>query len=227
MWRRELPITTVDGALAFVRATGKHRYVAGRAHFIHALAACDLDIAGNNEGLQRWARGVIDDDAIDKASRDERLVRRATEAEIAAVLEFFWSERTRERARDALFDRLDAFDVDVRITPEPFEDDDDAFPVMIDAGIELLALAELDQERHRGAIEAFGESIRFDVARFEEEEHLPRVVHLQELPAIGVSELVRGAEHGELASELSMWLSGNETYQDYVIRGVLRAAKLA
>jgi hypothetical protein len=46
-------------------------------------------------------------------------------------------------------------------------------------------------------------------------------VHLQELAAIGVHDLVRPAE------ELTLWLSGNETYQDYVVRGVLRAAKLA
>lgn len=218
MWRRELPVGNVDGALAVVRAMGKHRYVAGRTHFVHALAACDCF---------DWARDVIDDDAIDKASRDERLVRRASEEELCAVLDWFWNESTRERAADTLFARLDAFGVDVRVPPDPFDEDDDAFPVMIDAGFELLGLAELDSERHRGAIESFGERIRYDVARFEEEEHLPRVTHLQELPIIGVSELVRGAERGELAWPLALWLSGNETYQDYVIRGVLRAAKLA
>ncbi len=217
MWRRELPVNDVDGALRVVRALGKHRYVAGKAHFVHALAACDCF---------EWAREIIADDSIDKASRDERLVRPATEEEICTVLDWFWNESTRERAADALFARLDAFEVDVRVPPEPFDDDDEAFPVMIDAGFELLSLAELDPERHRGAIEAFGERIQYDVARFEEEHHVPHVVHLQELPSIGVSELVRGAERGELASPLSIWLAGNETYQDYVVRGVLRAARV-
>lgn len=225
MRRRDLPVTTVDQALAFVRAMGKHRYVAGKSHFVHALAACDLETDGD---LPRWARAVIADDSIDKASRDERLVRRATEEEIATVLDWFWNERTRERAADALLDALDAFGVDVRVSESPFDDEDDeTFPAMIDAGVELLPLAELDPERHRGAIEAFGERIHYDVARVEEEEHLPRVVNLHELPLVGVIELVRGAERGELASPLSLWIDGHETYHDYVIRGVLRAAKIA
>ena len=223
MWRRDLSVRDVGGALRVVRAMGKHRYVAGRTHLVHALAVCDLAIDGD---LRRWATDVLADETIDKASRDERLVRRATEEEVCALLDWFWRESTRERAADALFERLDAFDVDLRVSSDPWEDDEDAFPVMIDVGFELLALAELDEERHRGAIESFGERIDYDVARFEEEEHVPRVVHLQELPSIGVSELVRGAERGELATDLSVWLSGSERYQDYVIRGVLRAAKI-
>ena len=101
------------------------------------------------------------------------------------------------------------------------------FPVLVDAGFELLPLSELDAERHRGAVEAFGERIQYDVACFEEREHLPPLVHLQELPAIGIAELVRGARDGTLVEPLSLWLSGDETYQDYVLRGVLRAAKIA
>ena len=38
----------------------------------------------------------------------------------------------------------------MRVPPDPFDDDDDAFPILIDAGFELLALSELDAERHRG-----------------------------------------------------------------------------
>ncbi len=223
MRRRDLPIQTVEQALAFVRAMGKHRYIAGRSHFVHALAACDL---GTDGDLRRWARSVIEDDAIDKASRDERLVRCATEEEIAGMLDWFWNEPTRERAADALFAVLDEFGVDVRVPPDPFDDDDDAFPIMIDAGVELLPLIDLDPERHRGAIESFGDRIHYDVARFEDEEHEPRIIHLQELPLLGVSELVRGAVDGVLDSQLSIWIDGHETYQDYVIRGVLRAAKI-
>jgi len=220
MWRRELPASGVDDALRVVRALGKHRYVAGRTHFVHALAAADLD-----GEIGRWARFVIGDDTVDKASRDERLVKRASEDDVCAVLAWFWQEPTRGRACDALLERLEAFGVDASIG-EPF-DDDEPFPLLVDAGFELLPLAELDAERHRGAIEAFGERIQFDVACFEEREHLPPQVHLQELPAMGVAELVRGARDGELDEALSLWLSGNETYQDYVIRGVLRAARIA
>lgn len=220
MWKRELPVESVEGAVRVVRALGKHRYVAGRMHFVHALAACELD-----SELGRWARFVVADDSVDKASRDERLVRRATEDDVCAVLSWFWDEPTRGRACDALLERLEAFDVDVALG-EPFDDDDGVFPVLVDAGFELLPLSELDEERHRGAIDAFGERIQYDVACFEEREHLPPLVHLQELPAVGVAELVRGARDGALAEPLALWLSGNETYQDYVIRGVLRAAKV-
>ncbi|HEY1955729.1 MAG TPA: hypothetical protein VGH28_08950 [Polyangiaceae bacterium] len=222
MWRHELPVVRVDDALRVIRALGKHRYVAGRMHFVHALAACDL---AEDSELRRWARFALVDDAIDKASRDERLVRRATEEDLCAVLSCYWNEATAGRACDALLERLETFGVETKIG-EPFDDDDDTFPLLVDAGFELLPLGELDAERHRGAIEAFGEPIQYEVARFEEQEHLPPVVHLQELPAFGVSELVQGARDGELAEPLALWLDGNETYQDYVIRGVLRAAKI-
>ena len=222
MWRHELPVTSVDQALRVVRALGKHRYVAGRMHLVHALAACDM--ASDCE-LRRWARFVVGDDSVDKASRDERLVRRAGEEDLCAVLDWFWSDATAGAACDALLERLESFGVESQLG-EPFDDDDEIFPLVIDAGFELLPLAELDPERHRGAIEAFGERIHYDVAVFEEQEHLPRVVHLQELPAFGVAELVRGARGGELAEPLSLWLEGNATYQDYVLRGVLRAAKV-
>jgi len=208
MWLRDLPAEDADSILRVVRALGKHRYVAGRVHMVHALAAHDLF---------DWAREVIADESIDKASRDERLVRRVSDEELHAVLAHYWSEATGAEACDGLLERLEAFGVEV-VPGE--EDEEDTFPLLVDAGWELLPLAELDPERHRGAIEAFGESIHYDVAKFEEQEHLPPVVHLQELPAIGAGELIRGLD------PLSLWLSGNETYQDYVIRGVLRAAKI-
>jgi len=221
MWRRELPVVRVDEALRVIRALGKHRYVAGRMHFVHALAACDLE---EDSELRRWARVVVMDESIDKASRDERLVRRANEDELCAVLAWFWEDATAGLACDALLERIETFGVETEIG-EPF-DHDEPFPLLVDAGFELLPLGELDAERHRGAIEAFGERIHYDVAVFEEQEHLPRVVHLQELPAFGVSELLQGARGGELSEPLDLWLEGNETYQDYVIRGVLRAAKI-
>ncbi len=206
MWSREIPAETFDEALRVIRALGKHRYVAGRTHMVHALAAADvLD----------WARDVTLDDDIDKASRDERLTRAITDDELCAVLASYWSEDTGARACDALLERLERFTVDIHAS-----DDDDVFPLLVDAGWELLRLGELDAERHRGAIEAYGERIAYDVARFEEEEAAEPVAYLQELPAMGPSELIRGT------LPLTLWLAGNETYQDYVIRGVLRAAKL-
>ncbi len=208
MWLRDLPARDAEAALRVVRALGKHRYVAGRMHMVHALAAYDLF---------DWARDVVADDEIDKASRDERLVRRVSDEELHAVLAHYWSEDTGAAACDGLLERLEAFGVEV-VSAE--DDEEDTFPLLVDAGWELLALAELDVERHRGAIEAFGERIHYDVAKFEEQEPMPPVAHLQELPAIGASELIRGLD------PLALWLSGDETYQDYVVRGVLRAAKV-
>ena len=226
MLARELPVTNVEQATRVVRALGKHRYVTGRTHFVHALAAA-MDDADDTE-LARWARAVLEDESIDKASRDERLLRHATEEEVCSVLSAFWDPTTALRARDALLERLERFDV-APTARDAFDEtaEDEMFPVLVDAGWELLPLAELDAERHRGAIEAFGEPILFETARFEEEEHLPRIVHLQELDAMGIAELLEGAHGGELTQPLTLWLSGNETYQDYVIRGVLRAAKIA
>jgi hypothetical protein len=209
MWLRDLPVDDAEAALRVVRALGKHRYVAGRMHMVHALAAHDLF---------DWARDVIADEDIDKTSRDERLVRRVTDEELYAVLAHYWSEETGAAACDGLLERLEAFGVEV-VSGD--EDEDDTFPLLVDAGWELLPLAELDPERHRGAIEAFGEQIQYDVAKFEEQENLPPLVHLQELPAMGASDLIRGPV------DMALWLSGNETYQDYVVRGVLKAAKVA
>ena len=48
------------------------------------------------------------------------------------------------------------------------------FPVLVDAGWELLPLsARSIPERHKGAIGAFEDALAFDVAKFEEENALP------------------------------------------------------
>lgn len=215
-----LPLRTADDAARLVRALGKHRYVAGRVILIHALAA-DL---GDDSELAQWAAGVLADDRIDPASRDERLTRQASEDELARLLLAYWGDDDSHRQR--LADRLAALALDVG-EYEPFDErvEDDIHPVLVDAGWELLPLAELDAERHKGAIAAFGDSIHFESARFEEENAIPKITHLQELPALGPVELLRGA--GALDEELVLWMNGDETYQDYVVRGALKAAKLA
>jgi hypothetical protein len=53
-------------------------------------------------------------------------------------------------------------------------------------------------------------------------------VHLQELPALGLAELLRGVDaDGELVEPFVLWTDGDEVYQDYLLRGVLKAAKIA
>jgi hypothetical protein len=216
----ELPVETVDQACRVVRALGSHRYIAGRQHLVHALALVD---AVGEAGV--WAQQTLSDADIDPASRDERLWRACTEAEVADVLARFWGEDEAPRAH--LRETLERLELPI---PEPdvFDEsrEDDLHPLMIDAGWELLSLAELDPERHKGAIAAFDEYVLFEAARFEEQEAMPKQVHLYELPAFGPRELLEGANNGALLHSFVLYTQGDETYLDYLIRGVLRAAKV-
>lgn len=216
-----LPVVTADDAARLVRALGKHRYVAGRALWVHALAA-DLD---DGSELSAWAKKVLADESIDPASRDERLSTKASEDDVARLLLAYWGEDP--AARERLAARLDELGIEPP-THEPFDEsaEDEVFPLLIDAGWELLPLASLDAERHKGAIAAFGDPLWFESARFEEENAMPKPVYLQELPAFGPNELLLASERGELRHELVLWVGGDETYQDYVVRGAMKVAKL-
>jgi hypothetical protein len=103
---RELPVTSPAEALRVIRALGKHRYVVGCLHLVHALA----DVGAR-------ADSVLADESIDKTSRDERLVRSVSDEELAAVLSWYWDEATSARAADALLDRIERFGVEVRALP--------------------------------------------------------------------------------------------------------------
>jgi len=232
---RTLPARTPEEIARLVRSLGSHRYIAGRLHLVHAFvldAASDAEPAVLEElrEARAWAAEVLANRDIDPASRDERLWRRATERELGAVLGVLWSgEAVGASARARLAVHLQAIGAPL---PDPgatlFDEtaEEDVFPVLIDAGWELLPLAALDPEKHRGAIEAFGDAFAFDCAKFEEESAEGAPPPLQELPALGPHELLRGAEHGILRAPFLLWTEGSETYHDYVLRGVLRAAKL-
>jgi hypothetical protein len=231
----EIAIAGGDELVRLVRALGQHRYVAGRMHLVHAFA---LDAARGDPALEeatRWADGVLGDPSIDAASRDERLVRRASDAELVATLAAFFAAgegdgegERRQAARARLRERLHAAGLDSAEggrVPLDEAAEDDVFPLLVDAGWELLPLAALDPARHRGAIDAFGDALAWDIARFEEEGAVPPRSYLHELPALGPVELL--ADDAAL-SPFVLWCEGprDETYLDYVLRGVLRAAKL-
>jgi len=225
-----LPVIDGDEAARLVRALGKHRYVAGRLIVVHALAiaAADPDDA--------WARELLATPGLDLGSRDERLFASVDEERLAHVLGAFWGGDAASRA--AVHERLaswleraglpfpDSFEA-----ASPFDEsaEDEMFPVLVDAGWELLRLAELDPQRHAGAIGAYGDAITFESARFEEENAVPpRAPYVQELPALGANELLRGVDpSGALVDRLHLFVEGEPIYQDYVTRGVLRAAKLS
>ena len=240
---REIEATSGEELVRFVRALGQHRYVSGRLHLVHAFAieaACagaehappDAAALSTLAEAKTWAARVLGDAEIDRASKDERLYRRVTDAELVAVLGAFWNDaERRERASLALAERL----VEIGAEPPdldalPFDEavEEDMFPVLVDAGWELLPLGGLDPERHKGAIAAFDDALAFDVAKFEEENAVPPPVTLHELPALGALELLAALDDaGELRAPFVLWSSGNETYVDYVLRGVLKIAKIA
>jgi hypothetical protein len=230
---RALPLTTAEEAVRLVRALGAHRYVAGRLVLVHAFAAAALDAPEAPPALDEaiaWARAVLADPTVDPASKDERLFRTASAEEVTSLLLGFWTPSPpADRAHERLMDRLDAVGLDVG-AHAPFDEEfeDDVHPVLVDAGWELQPLAALDRDRHKGAIDAFGEPILFEAARFEEESAIPPLRYLQEFPVIGPVELLRGVDaDGSLVEPLVLWTEGHEVYQDYVLRGALRAAKAA
>lgn len=223
MFGFEIGTRTGDELCRFIRSLGQHRYVASRLHLVHAFALEAAEDPAIAEA-SAWAKRALGG-AIDLASKDERLWRRASDAELLAVLGTFWgndSGRAKERLREWLRS-IDAT-VDESLTPFDESREEDVFPVLIDAGWELLPLAHLDFERHKGAIQSFDD---FEVARFEEESAIPPIVTLHELPLIGGVELLAGLdESGRTRAPFVLWQSGHETYLDYVLRGVLRASKI-
>jgi hypothetical protein len=234
MFGFDLGPRTGEELLRFVRALGQHRYVASRLHLVHAFA---IDAAGVGDEAGAWAKRLLGafgggafgggafgggaGGAIDLGSKDERLWRKATEAELLAVLGAFWGENA-ATAQAKLREHLATIDVSVDPDALPFDEavEEDIFPVLVDAGWELLPLAQLDPERHRGAIQSFAD---FEVARFEEESALPPIVTLHELPVMGPVELLGAPDRAAFV----LWQQGHETYLDYVMRGVLKMSKLA
>jgi hypothetical protein len=217
----------------FVRTLGQHRYVASRLHLVHAFAIEAAAAARPAAALAEaadWARRAIGSGVIDLGSRDERLYRRASDAELVAVLEAFWDDGedgNRAAARAQLEERLAAIGAAPDPTrAAPFDEacEEELFPVLVDAGWELLPLAHLDPSRHRGAIQSFDD---FEVARFEEESAIPPLVTLHELPLLGGVELAHAFDaDGRGRAPFVLWQQGHAEYLDYVLRGILRAAKL-
>lgn len=227
----EIESCTAEDLLRFVRALGQHRYVASRLHLVHAFAitsaaASPIADAAALADAAMWAKRALGSGVIELESKDERLYRRATDAELLAVLGAHWSKDD-DTARSHLRERLASIDALPDETALPFDEsrEDEVFPVLIDAGWELLPLAHLSYDRHKGAIQSFDD---FEVARFEEESAIPPIVTLHELPQMAGIELLASFDpEGNLRAPFVLWQGGNETYLDYVLRGVLRASKLA
>ncbi len=229
----DFDVTHVDQVLRLVRALGAHRYVAGRLHLAHALGIASIgdDAGGVLAEARVWAREMLEltPSGLEIASRDERLWRSCSDAEMIALFDAYWTPGARaHQTRDALRTLLERHG----LTPgsgTPFDEsvEDRIHPLALDAGWQLLDLRELDPERHKGAIAAYDDDLAFASALFEEEMAIPPPAHLYELPAIGPVELLEGAsDTGELAQPFVLWAEGNDTYMDYVLRGVRRSARI-
>jgi hypothetical protein len=227
----EIPARTGEELVRFVRALGQHRYVASRLHLVHLFAIEAAAKATGDAALTEaatWARELRARADIDFASKDERLHRRASDAELVSVLHAFWAAPSAPAAHELLAARLAAIQAPAPSpAPLPFDEarEEDVFPVLVDAGWELVPLAKLDPERHKGAISAFED---FEVARFEDESAVPPVVPLHELPVLGAPELLAAFDEDDrgVRAPFVLWQTGHEAYLDYVLRGALRAAKL-
>jgi hypothetical protein len=226
----ELGLLRGEQLVRFVRALGRHRYVASRLHLVHAFVfeAVEGTTSPALADAVSWAeRATAEASGIDPASKDERLYRRASDAELASVLEVFWGAGpAAEEAKVRLRARLAAIGAAPDESATPFDEarEDDVFPVLVDGGWELLPLARLDVDRHKGAIQAFDD---LEVARFEEESAIPPIVTLHELPILGGLELLAALDaEGTARAPFVLWQQGHEAYLDYVLRGVLRAAKI-
>lgn len=238
MIARPLPARTGEEAMRVIRALGMHRYVSGRLHAVHALVFDALGVADPATSdapnpladAVRWARATLEDSTIEADSKDPRLYRHASAEELLAVLTGFWVPGPRaDRCHERLLEQADDLGLDLP-SHGPFDEavEDDMHPLLVDAGWELVSLAQLDPVRHRGVIEAYGEPVLFEAARFEEVNAIPPAISLQELPALGLVELLRGVDgEGNLVEPLVLWTDGDDVYQDYLLRGVLKAAKLA
>jgi len=219
------PLLIADAAAAAraIRALGGHRYVASRLILVHAFALDAAAPLAGLEGARAWAEGAVAALARGTDPRDAGWLRRSTEAEAALVLDAFWGAAG-PSSRARLAARLDAMGIDVP-DARPFDERVEAAmsPILIDAGWELAPLDALDPERHKGAIQAFGGDAAFASAR----EAARGATDLHELSAIGPVELLHGVDGaGRLVDDLVVYVAGDPTYHDYVLRGVARAAKL-
>jgi len=226
MHGEDLPIVNAEEFLRVVKALGGHRYVDGSLHLIHAFA---YEAAGPREGLEEgyeWATSLLQSGEVDPNSRDPRLFRSSSSSELHGVLAAFLPAGT-HHARERLRSKLSTIDSSPSRTPFDERAEADMFPLLIDAGWQLLPLAKLDHERHKGAILAFGEEIAFESARFEEENALPERIALHELPAFGAAELLESTDaEGDLRYPIPLFSEGNDIYLDYILRGVLKIAKI-
>ena len=219
----------LEDIVRLVRALGGHRYVAASDVRIHALLLIAAAVP-ELENFTSQARAVLDDPGIDTASRAPELWIAVTHKELALVLDSMWIREGAGERRTNLRKYLSNAGLAVDDTAPLFDESREQamHPVLVDAGWELLRLSELDPERHRGVIDAFGtgEELSFESARFEEDSAIPKPEpYAIELPTFGSEELLLAPDVAPLP--FVVWVEGPEAYLDYLLRGVAKVAKVS
>lgn len=212
---------TLDELGRTLRSLGKHRYVAEVDHQLHWMvdaALRDVPTFAPHAAAFDARRARSAD--LDVASRDPSLWRPATLDEIMAVFASFWAEGAAAEARR---DRLRALLTEAGLPipeHEPFAASPDSppHPELVLLDWVLLAVDELDADRHQGALDAMDE--------WGEEVPSPSAPIYQEGPTIALPELCAGMKDGQLVAEWLVWSEPPLAYADYVFRGVSKAARL-
>jgi hypothetical protein len=220
MWAWSFAARTFDEVSQLLRALGRHRYVCEVDHRLHwtvdaALASME-PFASHARKFEERCRHEPD---LEPGSRDPTLWRPAPIDELLAALAAFW---TPGQACAAYRDRLLAAHEQARIevpSHDPFEcpSDDPPHPELLLLDWVLLAVDELDTERHKGALLAMEEA---------EEEVDASAQMYQEGPILAAPELCGGAPNGVLLADFTIWADGPYSYADYILRGAARSAKL-
>ena len=211
---------TPDEVARLVRALGKHRYVREadlRLHWTVDRVLSDLRDHPFSRHAQAF-EALRARERIELASRDPRLWRPASADEVGAVLEAFWTPGPEAERRVHALERLVA-DLGLPApSHDPFESppDDPPHPELVLLDWELLAVDQLDTERHAGALAALEDS--------GDEIDPSEPIH-QEGPVLSLVELTCGAHNGVLVADFLIWSDGPYAYSDYVLRGVAKAAK--
>ena len=202
---------------ALVRALGAHRYVAGRLHLAHAFAVAAVadDAAGVLAEARAWALrdARARRAASTSASRDERLWRRCSDAELAAVLDAYWTPGDAvaggpRRAPRRCLDRHGLAVRRARGLRRVGRGRDPPAARSTPAGSSWRS-RELDPERHRGAIAAVRRRPRVRVGALRGGDRHPSAAAPLRAPgprARPSCSRVRG-DDGTLAAPLVVWVA--------------------
>jgi hypothetical protein len=214
-------VRMIDEVARLVRCLGKHRYVKEVDHRVHwALDAALEDLPACAPHAAAFRALLASEPELQKGSRDPRLWRPASAEDVVAILTAMWGPGEATAARRERLVHLFQEEGLPMGDHRPFASDPEVppFPELLELNWVLLAIDELDAERHAGVLAALEGS---------QEQFHPSQPIYQEGPAFSIVEIVDGAPLGILEDDLLIWSDGPYEYVDYVFKGVSKAAKLA